>query len=168
MKQAQIFAQPFILIFALIVAILILLFGFKLVIDIQEKAKYAELIDVQAEIKDVARDYYTLGVGSERTLNLKVPKDLKCFCFQNTEDPDSFSINTIPDTCGEDRNDIEQTLLSLSNKQLLVTPGKYPISNFQLINKLYPETNPLCIQIQSSKFKAKITSMGDHVRISAV
>ncbi len=165
MKKAQIHAEPFIIIFSLIVAVLVLIYGFNTVLSLKQKGDYAQLLDAQAEIKDVARAFYTLGEGSRRTLELRVPKDIKCFCFQNTEDNSNFDSNNIPSACGENPNEIKQRLQSSPNKQLIITPlsKKYQVSSFTIISKLYPEPDPLCIEIQNSIFKATIESKGSYV-----
>ena len=164
--KAQIFAQPFIIIFALIVAVLILAFGFKSVLDIQQKARYAELLTAQSEIKELARSYYTLGVGSERTLNIKVPKNIKCFCFL---DKDQNNPNLVDNFCYEDDPNMLKEIMIADNGKyhLYVTPSSsYPLTKFPIIAQLKPSSNNLlCIKIENSIFNAKITSKGTHVEI---
>mgnify|MGYP001560192730 CR=1 FL=1 len=168
-KKAQIFAQPFIIIFALIVAVLILAFGFKSVLDIQQKARYAELLTAQSEIKEVARAYYTLGEGSERIIELRVPKSISCFCFL---DKDQANPNNVDAYCNEENPDRlnEKMKLDGGEYQLYVTPSNsYSITKFAIISQLKPNNqNLLCVEIKNSRFKAKITSKGTHVEISKI
>lgn len=165
MKKGQIFAQPFIIIFALIVAVLVLAFGFKAVLDLQEKARFAELLDAQTEIQEVARTMYTLGVGSQRTLNLRVPKDLECFCFQDSSNTNLDQSNLEP--CTENPANLKNTMQALTDKQLFITPSnKYPINKFTIINQLKPVSNPLCIQVISSRISITLTSEGSYVEVS--
>jgi len=164
MKKGQIFAQPFIIIFALIVAVLVLVFGFKTVLDIQDKGKFAQLLDAQEDIKEVSRTMYTLGEGSQRTLKLRVPKNIKCFCFFNP----SGTTRSPQTICDEDN--LDQIInIDPSSYNLYITPlNSFPITKFKIINQLQPSPNTLlCIPIVNSIFEATLTSKGSFVEISA-
>lgn len=171
MRKAQVFAEPFIIIFALIVAVLILAFGFKAVLDIQEKAKFAELLDAQAEIKEVSKTMYTLGVGSQRTIDLLLPKKITCLCFLDSSiDTINFPITAtdIPSSCEQDRNILANIMNSNAGKyQLYFTPRKaYDITNFEIINQLKPISRVFCKQVANRKVSITLTSKGTHVELS--
>ncbi len=167
MKKAQILAEPFIIIFALIVAILVLAFGFKAVLDIQEKAKLAELLDAQAEIHETARTMYTLGENSQKTLKLRVPKNIKCLCFT---DKDETNLPLVNNYCNENNPSKLQNVMSLNsgNYQLYITPSHlYSLNKFKVIPQLKTNTNSLlCILVRDSLFQAKLTSKGRYVEVS--
>ena len=167
--RAQIFAQPFIIIFSLIVAVSVLIFGFKAVIDLKEKSDYVQLLDAQTELKEVIRTFYTLGAGSERTILLRVPKKVSCFCFLDKDEPIN-NLPQVPSSCDEeDLNSLNQKMkLDGGQYQLYVTPSKlYTITKFKLIPQIKTQTGSLfCLQTTNGRANVKVGSKGSYVLIS--
>jgi len=178
MKKAQIMAQPFIIIFALLVAVLVLAFGFKTVLDLKEKGDFAQLLDSQAEIKEVARSYLTLGEGSIKTLDLRVPRDTNCFCFLDRQtdfnDPSHIADieNAIADPfCGEKRQDFVKAniLTDAGSKQLYVLPSNsFAITNFDILSnsRLGTISTLNCIHVNDGRLQITFTSKSRFVEIS--
>ena len=177
MKKGQ-FDQPFIIIFAMIVAIMILIFGFKVILDLKERGDFTLLGDNVADLRDFARTYYNLEQDSAREIELRVPGSINCFCFKDLTGPTSFSAS-IPSSydeviCGEEWSVLRERMNSgqLRNN-LFVTPSSaFSTTSFWIIEPttlLVPlSENPLCIPIQNSKFKAVIENKGAYVEIRAL
>ena len=173
MKKGQ-FDQPFIIIFAMIVAIMILIFGFKVILDLKERGDFTLLGDNVADLRDFARTYYNLEEGSAREIDLRVPGSINCFCFKDTNVPpsNSFNQNNILTECNENQATFSQTMQNADEAyNLFVTPSNaFSTTSFWIIEPTTllvppPSENPLCIQIQNSKFKAVIENKGSYVEI---
>lgn len=83
-KKAQLMAQPFIYIFALILGALILVWGIKMIVDFMGTANKAELgLLIKSIDSDVSEFYnYEEGAAAKpRTLNL--PKGINYLCIAN-------------------------------------------------------------------------------------
>ena len=80
-KKAQLLGQPFIYIFAIIVAALVLVFGTKAILDLKEKQELAELTTFVTKLKEDVAAYYRFDIGSSKELNLNLPRKVKKVCF---------------------------------------------------------------------------------------
>ena len=174
MKKAQLFAEPFIIIFALLVAILLLAWGVKIILDIQDKGSYTELLTTITDLKEQVTTYYNLEQGSRSLLELRVPNKITCFCFKDLDLPDySLNSNSIPDFCNQERTELINIMKNSQLKyNLFVTPVKtFSLTRFKLIEPttiLRPTDNPLCIKVENGIFKAIIENKGDHIEIKEV
>jgi len=160
--------QPFIFIFAIIVAALVLVFGFKVVKEILSKADFAILADSMQDLEDLTKRYYNYEIGSEKEIKLRLPTKINCICIKDNLKSSTFkNVN-----CGDNKfklqvkQDNTHSVFVFSNKL------KLPINKFHKPPYLVPYKgnnieNPLCFKISKNKpfLEAKITSMGDHVKI---
>ncbi len=168
--RAQIFAQPFIIIFSLIVAVSVLIFGFKAILDLREKSDYVQLLDAQSELKEVIRTFYTFAAGSEKTITLRVPKKISCFCFLDKDEPIN-DIPQVPSSCTENDPESLRNTIKTDGGQyhLYVTPSKlYTITKFTLLSHIKTQTGSLlCLPAINGKVNIKVTSQGSYVSISS-
>ncbi len=172
MKKGQVFSEPFIFIFAIIVAALVLAWGFKIIVDLKEKAQIVDLSDTITSLRNDIRTYYSLSTTSSKKIEYKLPPKIKCFCFKDiTSNNIPLLSGNIPDVCDPD-NTLYQIMDDSQQKyHLFITPqDAYQLTlNFNLapnqIQIFKPSTNPLCIQIKNNFFKAIIENKGQYVEI---
>lgn len=157
MKKAQLFAQPLLYIFILVVAALILVFGIRTVFNIQARAEIAELATSIQDLKKTVNSYYSFDYGSAREINLRFPNKIEYICFTN-HNPQS--------TPQEVRKYGElNKIFKLSEHNVFIFPASAFKNNAFTIEHLIAKEDPLCIQ-QKGSIKAIITNIGDAVEIS--
>jgi len=168
MKKGQITAQPFIIIFALIVAALILAWGIKVVFDIKERGEYAELLTTITDIREEVKTYYNFEMGSRKKITITVPEKISCFCFLNVEIQPILT--HISEECQKNRELLVRIMhTSGLMYNLFITPSSaFPLTKFSLIEPttlLKPMQNPLCIEKVNEKIIFLIENKGSHVEV---
>ena len=173
-KRGQLFAQPFIIIFALIVAVLVVIWGVKVIFDLKNRADLTEIIATMADIRGDVNTYFYLEQGSSKLLNYIVPPNTKCICFKDlTSEAFSninFDKNKIPDFCDpEELENLKTGMDETTTRNVFITPiNTYSINSHNIEKEILAPfgKNPLCIQITNQRFKAIIENQGTHVAIS--
>ncbi|MEK6952760.1 MAG: hypothetical protein AABX29_07130 [Nanoarchaeota archaeon] len=188
-KKAQIFGEPFIFIFAIIVAAIVLIFGIKIYYDLSERANFAQVADIAQRINENIITFYNLEEGSSNTFKYVFPNTIECFCFvQNPNYPTSGSAPLLTSLQGKcNLDNFPQTITSeVDNGNKLFwkyskktrkgeNPANLPyqyLIRSRFITKdtsVAPPTgsNPLCFDLVADKYilKVKIRSLGDKVLV---
>jgi len=95
-KRGQLLGQPFVYIFAIIVAALILVFGTKSILDLRERQELVELATFVTDLKEEVAAYYRFDIGSSKELDLNLPRKVKQVCFYENKlkvSPEIFALN---------------------------------------------------------------------------
>ncbi|MBU2637493.1 MAG: hypothetical protein KJ955_00820 [Nanoarchaeota archaeon] len=79
-KKAQLMAQPFVYIFALILGALILVWGIKMIVDFVGTANKAELGKTMKSIDSDVSEFYHYDEGAEKPRTLSLPKGINYLC----------------------------------------------------------------------------------------
>ncbi len=171
MKNGQIAAQPFIIIFSLLVAAMLLAWGIKVIFDIKDKGEYAELLTTVTDLEEEIQTYYNFEEGSRTQITLRVPSQIKCFCIKDPALSALDSSFTLPQECSEDPLLFRQRLEnSGQNYNLFITPSRaFNINKFTLIEpttNLKPTENPLCLTAGNNVIQARIENKGSYVEIA--
>lgn len=143
--------QVFIYIFALIVMALVLVFGFRSILDIKEKAELTEISKFISNLKDLINTYYNFDVGSSKEIKLNAPSKVNEICFVNPKQEikgkisDAFFYETLK----------ENTKYNVYILPLDAYPEPAPdfiIEHLEVNEK----NNPLCIKTKDGILKAII------------
>ncbi|MDD5253778.1 MAG: M64 family metallopeptidase [Candidatus Nanoarchaeia archaeon] len=146
MKRGQI-SQVFIYLFALLIIVFVLIFGFSL---FSKSKQYGESVDIQNFVSTLSSKIESLNQleeGSEQTFLYLLPSTIDKICFADSSELDK----TV---------DSELNLIYSKEKNLYLFPGQA-----YKINSLYLDKNPLCIQKNS--LSLKLTKNKDGVSISS-
>jgi len=154
MKKAQILSQPIIFIFILIVSALVLAFGIRAVLNLQERAELIQLTTSVEDLKDYVETYYSFVEGSSTEITLNFPSKIKYICIVAKS-------NKVPENIKNYDPYIEDYISASPDYNLFMIPQEYKISRFKIPN-LKPAQDPLCF---SNPFKAIIENKGTHVEI---
>ena len=160
MKKAQLFSQPIIIIFALVIAALILTWGSYNIYKLTKTARTIELGTALTDLKDLVNTYYNLDTGSSTEINIKLPKQVKYICFTNPNEP-----LVITNNIEKISPDLAQ-LLQIKSKNIFIIPTTIKPSTYYIKN-LKPIENPLCIKTLNS-LKAIIENKGSYVEIRPI
>jgi len=181
-KKAQIFGEPFIFIFAIIVAAMVLIFGIKIYYDLSERADFAQVADIAQRINENIITFYNLEEGSSNTFKYVFPNTIDCICFVG----DNPNPAILTGHC-VDSNHVFETNINTNSgtgsklfwkysekkrkgENPASLPDKYPIrSKFITPNPTgLPKNPPLCIDLVADKhiLKIKLTSQGDKVLVA--
>lgn len=155
-KEAQLFAHPFIFILTLVVVALILVWGFRVILDLKKQAELSELAVFVNDLKNDVKAYYYFDVGSSKQLNLNLPYKIKELCFFNPKDPITAEINL----------ELETLLLDNPEYNFYVLPlDSYSLTNFKIpYLKVNSTKNPLCLKV-FRKLDAVIETKENYVEI---
>lgn len=156
MKKAQLFSQPIIFIFAIVVAALILTWGSYNIYKFTKTTRTIELGTALTDLKDLTNTYYNLDEGSSREINIKLPKQVKYICFTDpNEELNTYGLEQLDPNLPQ--------LLQAKGKNIFIIPTTIKPSTYY-INNLIPIENPLCVKTINS-LKATIENRGTHVEI---
>jgi len=111
-------SQIFIYIFIVIVMAMVLLFGFKQIVNIQNLNEKAVYVEFKSDFKDAVNDVYYKNKGSvivfsedSRNKPLRLPNDVEQVCFTNNNVEilpyDDFNVDflmTVGNFCIQDNN----------------------------------------------------------------
>jgi len=179
-KKAQIFGEPFIFIFAIVVAAMVLAFGINVYYDLSERADFAQAADVVQRINENIITFYNLEEGSQNTFTFQFPSTIDCICFVGENiiglalighcQDDAFKA-TIESTGGPNMVFWRYNPKKGEGIKSASLPDKFKIkSKFVTpVDATDPSGNrpPLCVDLVAEKYKLKITlaSQGDKVLI---
>ncbi len=145
--KGELFSQPFIMIFAILVGALILVFGVKSFIDIKGGAEDVELSKFAAILKNNIDTYYNFDVGSSKKLSLVMPAKAKEVCFYD----DSKPVNIAAD-------EFFQAVLEDTKDNMFILPlGSYFKTQFRIEHmKNGAGKNPFCVVKRDGKLNVII------------
>lgn len=153
MRKAQILSTPIIFIFILVVSALILIFGIKAVLNLQERAETIQLITSIDNLKDTVETYYSFVEGSNKQIDISFPADIKYICIVDKS-------STIPENIKKYDPYIEEYIQASPEYNLFILPQS-KVSRFKIPN-LKPTQDPSCFL---NPLKAIIENKGTYVEI---
>ena len=140
MKRGQIQIMPLVYVFALIVAALILVLGFKYIYGLIATGESIEIGNIKTEIDKQVQFIYNLDPGSSDEFSYKSPAKLKAICFGNPATSPIGLEEQLPKE--EDRVFFETFLGSGANLFFIMeNPAE---SKHVKIEHLLSEENPNC------------------------
>jgi hypothetical protein len=164
MKNAQIQAQVFVYVLAMIVISLVLLYGYRSIDTMNERAKQIDILafknDVIRAVEKVSNDY-----GTVRTPSFNIPQDYIEVCFidmQGHSPPIELkSEHPLVYEAWEDESANVFLIKDLVEESLLVgDESNYLIS--------IDEPNYLCIEVKNRRVKVRLEGMGGKSRLSEI
>ncbi len=87
-KKGQLLSQPFIYIFALILGALILVWGVKTIMDLQETSELVELGTFVKSFEKEVNKYFYYNEGTKRMYDIRLPNKIDYMCVIDTENFD--------------------------------------------------------------------------------
>lgn len=160
MKKAQLFSQPIFMIFAVIIAALILTWGSYNIYKLTKTARTIELGTALTDLKNLVDTYYNLDQGSSTEINIKLPKQVNYICFTNKNEP-----LIIKEDIKKISPDLSQ-LFQAKSKNIFLIPTTIKPSTYYIKN-LIPIENPLCIKTLNS-LRAIIENKGTYIEIRPI
>lgn len=158
MKKRGQMDQIFVYIFLVVVAGLILIFGYRGIQQVIHTGEDVEFVKFLTEFRKETDKYYYLAEGSMKKVSLRVGFGIKEVCFVG-EDRDF-------DYEDEEVNALMKTLKD-KNMFFVMKKGKEKIGA-QKIEHLKPAGNLLCIKPLLGNLNFKLTTMQDFVEINDV
>lgn len=161
MKRGQIQAMPLIYIFALIVAALILVLGFKYVYGLIATGEGIEIGNIKTEIDKQVQFIYNLDPGSSDEFSYRSPAKLKAICFGNPSvSPNDLKLERqLPKE--EDRIFFETFLGNGDN--LFFIMENVDESRHVKIEHLSSDETPNCITPKNNKITFILENKGKYV-----
>lgn len=152
MKRGQLLGQPLVFVFALIVGALILFWGVQQVFKLVNTASTVEAVDWVNDFRKSIETYYLLDEGSSKTINVRLPNNVKYVCFKGQGSNEIL-----------DKYPNAKVIMENSDSNLYLLPiDSFEKTNFR-IDKLRVSGNTICVK-NNGKFR--ITSMEDYVKAS--
>jgi hypothetical protein len=159
MKKGQISGLPLVLIFALIVGALILFWGVKTVMDLNEQADYVQLADKITDLETDIDIFDNYGDGATKKFLIDIPSKLDYLCVTNSN-PTNCLLDNEP--CPTELAEYLDMIV-VESKNVYIYPPEFDITYFDIEN-LEPKTgNPECFSNQATTILEKT---GDIVTLS--
>ena len=164
-RKAQNIGQIFIYIVAIVIVAVILIFGYKSIIDFNNRAKQIELVQFQkkleSSIKSITPQYATV-----KKKDFMISNEYKQVCFVRNYDVD-YSSAVLPTTF-KDYPLIEDSVMSGTGKNIfLIKTNKQIAESFEISEISFEDSDIFnCFNIANSRLSVKIEGKGDHVVIS--
>lgn len=163
MKRGQIQAMPLIYIFALIVAALILVLGFRYIYGLISTGESIEIGNIKTEIDKQVQFIYNLDPGSSDEVSYRAPTKLKAICFGNpSTSPNDLELERqLPEE--EDKIFFETFLGNGAN--LFFIMENADDSKHVKIGHLLSDKNPICIKPKDNKITFILENKGKYVSV---
>ena len=163
-KRGQLFGQPFVFIFALIVGALILIFGARYIIQLKDTGEQVQVVKFIERLREDVNQYYFLDVGSSKIIRINLPNKVKGICFKKVLESTSDILGPLE----RFSSDFSRIITNDPNINVVILPlNIYP--NFKV--------DHLGSQVESSLLwnacfengkNFKIVSAGDKVNIALI
>ncbi len=158
MKSGQI-RQIFFYIFAIIVAGLILYFGFTLIPKVLTLFCDVETGNLKVSVENEIGKVYNLGFGSFKTLSVPTSCGVEYICFIGNN-PD---FNKVPD--GRPKEIMEVRYQTGNNFFIITTKKNLPVEYLKIEN-IEIKQGVFCLRPKGNSITFKAENKGDHVEIS--
>ena len=162
-KKAQIQAQIFVYVLSMIVIGLVLLYGYKSIGKMRERAKQVDLIgfktDVRNAVEKVSNDY-----GTVRAPEFKVPEGYDEVCFIDLDkgaDPSIESLHPLVYEAWQDDSANVFLIKDLAKEFYLVE------SNGQHLIQI-DSPGYICPEVKGSKVKVRLEGVGGKAKLSEI
>lgn len=159
MKRGQL-DQPFVIIFALVVASVILILGYYSITGLKETADSVETVKFYNDLRNNVEKYYNYASGTNAQVKLSVPNGINGVCFVELNSVDESDIKY--KGVAEDVNAFKKS--ADYNVFFSIDKGVKPASPLR-IEKLKPKENPLC-KDTIGKLEIVLTNKGSYVEVS--
>jgi len=158
MKNAQLFSQPFNYIFILIVAALIILFGFFVIRNTLNLGSNIEFASFKNSLQKEVDTFFYLTKGSVKSLSLRVPKEINYVCFVDLDHGVGSDFPTeYAEVLIKSKRDSNTFFIPYPNKKALE-------GDYMNINHMKPKEPVMCVKT-INKLNVKIENMGDYVLV---
>ena len=159
MKRGQL-DQPFVIIFALVVASVILILGYYSISGLIKTADSVETAKFYNDLKKNVETYYNYASGTNAQIKLNVPEGINGVCFVelNSVDESDIKYKGVAEDVGAFKKTADYNVFFSINK------GIKPVSPLR-IEKLKPKENPLC-KDTIGKLEIVLTNKGSYVEVS--
>ena len=159
MKRGQL-DQPFIIIFALVVASVILILGYYSISGLIKTADSVETAKFYNDLKKNVETYYNYASGTNAQIKLNVPEGITGVCFVELNSVDEGDIKY--KGVAEDVSAFKKT--ADYNVFFSIKENIKPISPLR-IEKLKPKENPIC-KDTIGRLEIVLTNKGSYVEVS--
>jgi len=173
MRKAQINSQVLVYILAIVITAIILIYGYKAINDIRERANTIELItfksDVRSAIGTISSDY-----GSTRAKVFKMPTGFSELCFVNYEFQPNEAFAEVPNTLSSEYRLIKDRISSVMydraepmNAFLCPTCKEQDyVGNISLLDETGSEVAFRCFKPSGGSLRLTLEGRGDRTQIS--
>ena len=166
-KRGQIAGQPFIYIFIIFVAVLVIIFGIKIVIDLIGFSEYVETSILVDKIQSEVDSCFDLDIGSTCFFDKSVVNNnIKELCFINIDE--DVNLNVIDDEVTKVmiNNSVYYNegynLFLVPNRGKKLEERRYKIENVKM------DENPLCEDLNDGKVNILLYNDGSLVKLRRV
>jgi len=159
MKRGQL-DQPFIIIFALVVASVILILGYYSISGLIKTAGSVETAKFYGDLKKNVEIYYNYAPGTNALIKLSVPDDINGVCFVelNTVDESDIKYKGVAEDVGAFKKTADYNVFFSIKENIK------PVSPLR-IEKLKPKENPIC-KDTIGRLEIVLTNKGSYVEVS--
>jgi hypothetical protein len=176
-RKAMGIGQVFIFIIAAVTFALIMIFGYKMVVEFKERGEWLELFQFKNDLENDVKKIYT-EYGAVRKINPRTPIEYRQVCF--------VDLDTDPESVPEEWNALctkdvyacdlwkeawvnpQKTGYAAVDENVFLKPlaeGQPPIKVYRI--KIYGENKGyLCKKIVKGSFSIVLEGKGDHTEIS--
>ncbi len=162
-KRGQLFGQPIMYVFYAIVAILVLVFGIRIAIQLNEKGDLLKeevfFSDLEEKFDSVYRDSYGSSIS---LIDLKVPSDFVEICFMDIgqeKDLSEITLSRLKDLIDSSYDaEVEENVfvIKADQKDLSIEIGRYFV--------LQDDKSVLCDKLTDGELDIKLVNEGQVIR----
>ncbi len=164
-KRGQLLAQPFVMIFAIIVGALILTWGIYEVYKLINVSCDVELVDYITTLKKDVQRYYYYESGSSNKFKINLPCEASYICFVSHDIPFYCSVAGAGISCVKPQGYNQGFIVGRKNDNVFIYSKKGVDAYYVPYLRPIGTENPLCISDQKQVI---LTSKGTYVEVSNV
>jgi hypothetical protein len=161
MKKGQIQAQVFVYVLAMLVISMVLLYGYRSIATMQERAKQVDILSLKHEviksIEKVSNDF-----GTVRAPTFNIPKEYSEICFIDIDNSPATELQSEHPLVYEAWEDESANVFII--KDLVDESFMVGESDISLIDIDHP--NYLCFKVINSRVKVRLEGVGGKAKLS--
>jgi len=154
-KRGQ-YNKIFTFIFALIVAALIISFGYYAITNILNLSKEVETVKFKKDLEKKINAYYDFAPGTSAYVELSVPAGIKAVCFVDSGDVKDIKYGDVKE---------EAEILKGDKNVFFSTVKEDTVAEPFELKKFKPNPDPLCINTLDGVLDIDLVTKGDYVEI---
>ncbi len=164
-KRGQLLAQPFVMIFGIIVGALILTWGIYEVYKLINVSCDVELVDYVTTLKKDVQRYYYYESGSSNRFKVDLPCEASHICFVSQDIPFYCRVQGAGIPCVKPQGYNQGFIVARKNDNVFIYSKKGVDAYYVPYLRPTSTENPLCISDQK---QIVLTSKGTYVEVSNV
>ena len=143
MKRGQILGLPLLLMFGLIVGAFIMLYGAKVIMDLNSEADYVDFLDTMKDFENNIKTFQNYDIGSSKVYVLDLPSNVESLCYYDSSQEIDCKLDG--QDCSEEMVGLLEVVLTSGYNVYVMPSGVFDQSRLKIEDFKTVDSNPVCV-----------------------